>query len=227
MKPLHLLMSHTALFAVALGLGWLLRGHPPPPAAGGPLHAPVRPATQTAPTAALIVVSDDGRATLHVDQQPLDWVIEQIEQQSARRIARGSVPSAPVPAAAAATGDECSLTPELPRGTEPVRVLQAIESGSEADRFDGLQQARAEGIVVAPALLRTLFETDASERVRLAAFESWLESLGDRPELLRPALEAALGQGGTVLPAEARRRLDELRQMEQVDPADRQRGASP
>ena len=225
MKPLTLLTSHTALFAAALALGWQLRGHAP--AAGSPPPTPVRPATSAAPAAALIVVSDDGRATLHVDQQPLDWVIEQIEQQSARRIARGAAAAAPSTVVAAGSGDECTLTPELPRGPEPVRVLQAIESGSEADRFDGLQQARAEGLVVAPALLRTLFETDASERVRLAAFESWLESLGERPELLRPALEAALGQGGTVLPAEARRRLDELRQMEQVDPADRQRGAGP
>ncbi len=227
MKPMALLISHTTLFAAAVALGWGVRGEAPvASAATAPTRTAPAPSTQVGP---LIAISDDGRATLRVEQQPLDWVLEEIERQSGRRIDK------PVHAAAAATPaasgetptDTCAVSHEPARVADPGRLLQAIENGSESDRYEGLQLVRAEGIPVAPTLLRSLYETDASERVRLAAFEAWLESQSDRPEQLRPALEAALNQSGSAVPAEARRRLDELRQIELVDPADPQAHPSP
>lgn len=226
MKPMALLISHTTLFAAAVALGWGVRGEAPV-AAHTP--APARPvAASTMQVGPLIAISDDGRATLRVEQQPLDWVLEEIERQSGRRIDR---PVLPLQTAATAPAEapevSCTSTPEPRPAGDPRRVLQAIETGSEADRFEGLRQAREDGLPVAPSVLRSVFETDASERVRLAAFEALIESHGDRPEQLRPLLEAAQNQAGTALPAEARRRLEELRQAERPDPEDSQPRTGP
>jgi hypothetical protein len=109
--------------------------------------------------------------------------------------------------------------PERAACAEPVdaaRLLQAIERGSEPERFDGLLRARSDGVTVPEQTLRSLYETDASERVRLAAFESYLELRAD-PREVRQVLEAALYLPGAAIQREARRRLDELHEMERAD----------
>lgn len=217
MRPIPTLLYHTTLFTAAVGLGWALRGAPRPeaPAPLPPRAAPLAAATPQ--DQALIAISDDGRATLRVEQQPLDWVLEEIERQSGRRIARPAAPTLTDAALAAgpavAPEENCPVAAPAPQ-RDTTRLLQAIERGTETDRFEGLMQAREDGVVLPPDLLRSVYETDASERVRLVAFETWLESQGDTPEALRGALQAAALQSGTAVPAEARRRLEELRQSE-------------
>lgn len=215
-----------AAVAVAAATGWFARGQATPV---GP--APLRLATApvgahaAAATTPLIAVSSDGNVTLRVEQQPLEWVLEEIAKQSGRSEVRMQKTVASSPSAAtddtAPACDGVTPVPRLPPA-DVARLMHAIERGSESDRFDGLLQARGDAITVPQATLRTMYETDASERVRLAAFETWLEVNGDRPDATRSALEAALLLPSEALQREARRRLDELNDSERVDPADPQ-----
>ena len=226
--PLALLRTALLLLAAA-GAGWLARG---PACGGGTTPAPAAPSNThhgmlSVGDASLIAISDDGRATLRVEQQPLDWVLEEIARQSGRRVPALQAAASGTSAEPAAAPESCPVpAPPAPR-PETTRLLQAIESGSEAERYEGLLQAREDSVVLAPQTLKTLYETDASERVRLAAFETWLEQHGGEPEALRTGLEAAALQSGSAVPAEARRRLEELRQMEHVEPDDPQLHPSP
>lgn len=230
MPTIPTLLYRTALFSAAVGLGWLLRAAPNPENVA-PAPARAAPVAGAVPQDhALIAISDDGRATLRVEQQPLDWVLEEIERQSGRTLARPArvahAEAASSPERLAAGEESCPVAAPAPRA-DTARLLQAIERGSEPDRFSGLMQAREDGVVLAPALLKSVYETDASERVRLVAFETWLESQGDSADALRNALQAAALQPGTAVPAEARRRLEELRTTEQVAPDDPQSFPSP
>lgn len=230
MRSIPTLLLRTTLFTAAVGLGWMLRGAPRPEA---PPPAPAHPAPAAATLhqdTALIAISDDGRATLRVEQQPLDWVLEEIERQSGRTVARPARTTDTATASTAAQAmpaeDQCPVAAPAPR-PDTARLLQAIERGTEADRFEGLLQAREDGVVLPEGLLKTVADTDASERVRLLAFEAWLEAQGDSPDGLRGALQAATLQPGTAVPGEARRRLEELRLVEQIAPDDAQMHPSP
>jgi hypothetical protein len=177
----------------------------------------------------LISIASDGRATLRVEQQPLEWVLDQIALQSGwtdvparARLApksagatdRASVPD-PDPFASACP------PPDLVTPAVATRTLQAIELGTESDRLDGLQFARSQGVAVPDTLLRTLYETAASDRVRLMALDAYLESRADAAEL-RSALEAAMYVPNSAVRNEARQRLDEAMELDRIDAASMQ-----
>ena len=161
----------------------------------------------------LIAVASDGNVTLHVEQQPLEWVLEQIAAQG------GNVK---VTATAAALRPTPSAQPSCPEPArvariDPAKLLQQIERGSEEQRVQGLLEARSMGVYVPDGTLKTLFETDASERVRLHAFEAYLERQTGNNAALRRTLEAAVLIPSAVIQREAKRRLDELTDMERMD----------
>lgn len=236
--------THALTAIGAATAAWLM--HPSAEeTAAAPAAAAVTPATSAGTVAAsrtdtarqpLIAVSSDGQVTLRVEQQPLDWVLEQIALQSGHAGLRGrdgasADRTAAVPARASARqagthddggASDCFVAAETPR-RDPAQTLAAIERGSETDRYRGLLAARDDGLIVAPTTLRAIYETDLSERVRLAAFESWLEFNADRTDTVRSALESALLLPSAALQHEARRRLDELNAAERVDPDDPQR----
>jgi hypothetical protein len=210
-----------AFTALAAGAsGWLLATAVPPDA-----PAPVR-ATQAArtplPAAAdairppLVLLSSDGNVTLHVEQQPLAWVIEQI-------VAQGGWVEQPVrpaalaasSAAAIATGNDtaCVLPPAPPR-PDAGRVLQTVARGSDAERSEALLQAREASVVLPDDLLKASFETGSADTVRLLAFEAYLERRQGDARATRAALEAALYLPGAALQAEARERLAALDEAE-------------
>lgn len=208
--------------------GWQMQPSPSAPAAQAPIppaqaaHV-AQPTTDASPQ---IIIASDGNATIHVDQQPLAWVLEQI----ARHSGWSDVHARATPAAASgvpprsddATAEVVVVT-EAPR--DEAQVLQAISRGSESDRFDGLIAARGSGIALADELLKTVFESDASERVRLAAFETYLEGRSGDPGALRAALSAALYVANPAIQRDARLRLDELDESERIDAATRQTAA--
>jgi hypothetical protein len=104
-----------------------------------------------------------------------------------------------------------------PAPADLAQTMHAIERGSEEQRFDGLMKARSAGMLVDERTLKTLYETDASERVRTAAFESFLEWRTDSPAALREALESALYVPSVAVQRTAKQRLDELLEMERSD----------
>jgi len=223
---LQRLSSYAATAALGALAGWLVQ--PPAPAPmparvdGTALAAVSAPRSAGQPAAAaapLIIVAGDGNVTLHVEQQPLAWVLEQIAAQSGlSEVARRA---AAVAAAASAATEATASEPEAVVAAAPQAeaLLQSIQRGSEADRFDGLLAARGHGVPLSDELLKNLFETDASERVRLSAFESYLEGRSGSPAELRSALAAALYVPNGAIQREARQRLDELAETERIDAA--------
>ncbi|MFT3955503.1 MAG: hypothetical protein QM722_14255 [Piscinibacter sp.] len=227
MKP-----QHIAGLAAAAAIGGLVGWQMQP----SPSAAPSRAATiATSPAAATqavtdtspqIIIASDGNATIHVEQQPLAWVLEQIAKHSGWSDVHARATPAAASGVPAGSGDapaEVVAVAEAPR--DEAQVLQAISRGGEADRFDGLMAARSSGIALTDELLKTVFESDASERVRLAAFETFLEGHSGDGAALRSALSAALYVPNPAIQREARQRLDELDESERIDAATRQTAA--
>jgi len=177
----------------------------------------------------LIAVSTDGMVTLRVEQHPLDWVLEQIALQAGygdlsermRPAAAAASASIDAPSAASAHKSMCTEAPAI-AAAEARRLFAAIEHGSEAERFEGLLTAVSSSITVPDELLKSMLETDASERVRQVALELYLEPRSGSPAALRAALEAALHAPNAAVQQEARRRLDELAESQRPDPSDPQ-----
>lgn len=217
-----------ATAAIAWMAGWQMQPAPPATPAPAPAAAAAAPMTaqSVVGSSPQIVIASDGNATIHVEQQPLAWVLEQIARQSGW----SDVHARATPAAASgvvATGSDATadvvFVAEAPR--DEAQVLQAISRGSETDRFDGLMAARSSGIALTDELLKTVFESDASERVRLAAFETYLEGHGGDPAAVRSALTAALYVPNPAIQRDARQRLDALEDSERIDAATRQTAA--
>jgi hypothetical protein len=222
-----------ATVALSAGAGWVARGpqdsaaKPAPPAVARP--APALPAPDAVIDQPLIAVSGDGQVTLRVEQRPLDWVLEQIALQSGRADLLGAVPAAagagsPSPAALPVPPDtaegEAAEPPACPppiAPADPGRLVQTIEQGADEERLPALQRARADGVPVPEAVLRTLIETAASDRVRLAALDSWLELRAGDPTAERAALEASLHVPNAAVQRDARQRLDDMNETERLD----------
>lgn len=217
--------SHAAVAAVACLAGWLMQPSAPE-TKEPPLAAPSPQRSAQVPDTAepLIAVSSDGNVTLRVEQQPLAWVLEQIAKQSGwSDVHQRATPDTAVAMAADVPSAVPEVTPASPVRAEA--LLQTIRNGSETDRFDGLLEARSQGVPVSDELLKTLFETDASERVRLAAFETYLESRGGSHSDMRTALTAALYVPDATIQREAKQRLEELAESERIDAATPQAAA--
>lgn len=210
---------------VSAGIGWWLHGsNPAGPATAGPAQASLAapsPASTQADGRPVVVVSSDGNVTLRVEQQPLEWVLEQIAQQAGWPEIRNLVNAArsASPPAAAAVVDAPVAEAPRPTAAQTEELLRSIRHGSEADRFDGLLQARNDSATVPDDLLKHLYESDASERVRLLAFEAYLEPRADDSVETRRVLEAALYVANGAIQRDARKRLDELTEIERIDAA--------
>lgn len=198
----------------------------PPTVADAPRSMPDRATPAAATTqpsgAPVIAVAGDGNVTLHVDQQPLEWVLEQIAAQlgAATLTLPAPAPSAVAAAQAARTAETGCLEPPDPaREVSRAAILQAVERGAEGERADGLLQARAAGLTLPDTILQTLFETDASERVRLEAFESYLEARSGDLQATRDALQAALYVPSPAIQNEARQRLERQLELDRIDAA--------
>jgi hypothetical protein len=219
------LMICAATAALSASGGWIARG--PADAAVAPLApaAPPRASAVTGPIleAPLIAVASDGRVTLRVEQQPLEWVLEQIALQRGDPLPPRA---AARPAAAAATRVPVGGEAEAPAASgctpayipvDPARLTRAIEYGTETERLDAFMAARLNAIPLAAPLLQTVLTSAASERVRVAALETWLEQQAHDPGAQRAVLDAALLLHGPLLQLEARQRLDDLLEIERLD----------
>jgi hypothetical protein len=220
----RLVLGATALASAAAG--WALRGEPPAaPVLGsvaGAARVAAAPAQPSHDGKPVIVIASDGNATLHVEQQPLEWVLEQIAQQSGwsdvRERAAGTAASS-ASTVTAAHAEPAVACADAPAPADAARVLQAIERGSDRERLDGLMQARDEQVNVPDGVLKSLYETDGSDAVRLAALETYLERHADTAAAQRAALESALYVPSAAIQREARQRLDELEAAERADAA--------
>lgn len=187
-------VAHAATALLAAAAGWMAHASvtpvpPPPPSPAAKAPAPVS--------------AGPGRP----DKRPLVAAPQQVAvaSQAAPAVPRTSAPAPALPSCTAA------------EAVDAARVLQALEHGSEAEQFQGLMLARSAGLAVAEPLLKRLFETGASERVQIAAFESYLALRADRPDALRTALEQAQHASPPSIQQDARQRLAELAELQRLD----------
>jgi len=155
----------------------------------------------------VIAVAKDGRVTLHVDNESLTWVLAEIDRQAG--------PKGAVKEVAAMNADHGTAAAAAPRATDcdarPQDVLARVLRGTETERYDTLVQSLNGGAVSAETL-KTLYQTDASPRVRLLAFEDSLESTTGDPAARRAELEAARLLPDPVVAQAAARSLEALDQ---------------
>lgn len=162
------------------------------------------PAMGALPSSPFIAVAADGNVTLRVEQQPLEWVLQEISRQSGWNDVeqRAGISAGRTPA-------ECARASRA--SAEYVGLLRrAMEHGSAADRRGLLLRARADGAALPDALLKSMFETDSSDPVRLDAFDLYLERRTGDVATLRRALEAALYVPNDAIREMAKQRLQEL-----------------
>jgi hypothetical protein len=235
-------MAITLTGVVCAALGWALGSwqstddEAKTARAPQPASRPAAPAPGRIETASLVSVASDGRVTMRIEQQPLSWVLEELQRQSGglplcvdgiepggrTSPAKRAAPAPGTPAsgtpAPRITATPASPTPAVPpvatRNADPIGT---ILRGSEPERYEGLIQALGDGGGVPESVLKTLFETDGSPRVRQLAFEASLEAYVGDPAALRGALEAAQRLPDATLVEDATRRLDELNGMPSPD----------
>lgn len=232
---LHTTFQTLAAALVSGTAGWWLGSAAEVPGhsqAAAPVASPApvaRAAARPAPAAApqpMVAVLDGGNVTLRVEREPLEWVLAEIERQGGRAElpASGSTAAKAQPVAAAAVAPEACTTPAVATGIDTQKLLQAVRHGTEADRSAGLLQAREASLALPDDVLKQLYETDASEQVRLLAFEAYLEARGADMQALRSTLQAALYVPHAAIQREAQRRLDELAEAERIGAASPQTG---
>lgn len=167
-----------------------------------------RPAPHTLFAAApTIAVAPDGKVTLHVEGEPLKWVLAEIDRQAGHGVAAvADLTDAPRRIGASTQAEAaCSVAPSPATQDIVARVMR----GTETERYDTLVQARSGG-AVSEEMLRTLYQSDASPRVRLLAFDYAQEATEGDPGARRAELEAARLLPDAVVAQEAGRRLEAL-----------------
>jgi hypothetical protein len=95
-------------------------------------------------------------------------------------------------------------------------LTQTLAEGSESERYAALMRLLEAGVDLPPELLRQTYESNPSERVRLLAFSTYVDSVSDRRTEVRAALQSGLYDGSSAVQAEAQRRLAELERFERV-----------
>ena len=218
-------LSVYAAVAVASGtVGAWLTSTPEPARSASLADAAQSPAIVSAipprESAHLISVSSYGTVTLRVEQQPLEWVLDEIAKQSGlldvkihtavdqRPVAAVGGPGLAAAGCATANG---SVQPQS------MTLLQAIAQGTDDERYDSLLRARSDGLSLPDDTLKRLYENDASDRVRSLAFQRFLEGRASSVDEMRKALEAGLAVSNEAVQTEARRRLASLLDGQGID----------
>ena len=220
---LRQLSAYAVVAAVSGSAGAWLTSTQPEPAAAAAAAPPPAAVSATTPreSAPLISVSSYGTVTLRVEQQPLEWVLEEIARQSSSLDAkeRAGVGRRPVASAVAGPVAAAASCMAANGGAQPrsTTLLQAIAQGTDDERYNGLLQARSDGLSLPDDTLKRLYENDASDRVRSLAFQRFLETRAGSVDDTRKALEAGLAVPNEAVRTEARRRLDSLLDGQGID----------
>ncbi|WP_157270183.1 hypothetical protein [Azohydromonas aeria] len=235
------LQSGIGMLALVLGsasAGWLLHGLARPPQAEPAATAAAEPAdaasrgsllafpqvtgSGAAPDAGApeVELHADGSASIRVQHRPPAWVLAELCRQGARGLP-GCGPSATAQAQPAAPVAALTPAPEL-APPDVSRLLPRLRDPAESVRYQALMHARAEGLMLPEGTLRSLMETDSSERVRIEAYEAWVEAHSGTDDDLRAALNTVLRIPQPALQARAREQLDDLEESLRQDAASAQ-----
>ena len=151
----------------------------PAPDSSAPSGTPGAAAMRMPPPVQLFA---DGTVTVNVQNRPVQWVLDEITRLGGLQV---GLPQSPVQEAPeqptlnapqfAACKDSPGLEFEACQEEQARQSLRAISEGDEKARYESLAMAGAIGLSVPQETLKTLYETDTSERVRLLAFEQYID----------------------------------------------------
>ncbi|NML18869.1 hypothetical protein [Azohydromonas caseinilytica] len=211
------------LMLVSAAAGWVLHA-PDTPSAAGPTAAAADAAAARRPQPLSVLaypqaaaeaapetvrLHADGSVTVQVQHRPAVWLVAELCRQGARL-------------APACMGSAAALP--VSQGERDADALErALREGDEQRRHEGLLQARAEGRLLPEPLLLDLMRTGPSDRVRLMAFDSYIELKSGDLEALRTGLQAVLRMPYTPLQVRAREQIDGIEALYRYDTALAQR----
>ena len=152
-----------------------------------------------------VALDADGLVTIAVDHKPLKWVLAEIDRQAGTRVA-ASAESEALASSGVEPREPISREANVAQADE---IVAHVMRGSEPQRFETLVQAQNSG-ALSEDMLKTLYTTDASPRVRLLAFAQAQEGTEADPAARRAALEAARLLPDAVVSQEAARLLEAL-----------------
>lgn len=165
---------------------------------------PAQDQSADATDAATVRLHEDGRASVQARRQPPQWILDELCRQGAALRPGACGGAGASPAGETARSDAHAAAAPL---------AQALRDGSEAQRYDALVQSRTAGVLVAEDVLMRLMAEGPSERVRLAAFDSYMELKSGDVDHLRGGLQAVLRIPYTPLQARAREQLDGIERL--------------
>ena len=191
----------------------------PAPDSSAPSATPGAAAMRMPPPVQLFA---DGTVTVNVQNRPVQWVLDEITRLGGLQV---GLPESPVQEAPeqptlnapqfAACKDSPGLEFEACQEEQARQSLRAISEGDEKARYESLAMAGAIGLSVPQETLKTLYETDTSERVRLLAFEQYINGTqATGIEETRAALQAAIYAPSPGIQVEAKKLLHELEESE-------------
>jgi hypothetical protein len=209
-----------AALAVTSGAaGWTLghHGHNEPdqtPAnvAGAPATTVPR-SPEAHGAGAAIETSADGTVSIHVDPVSADGLLSELGRHGAEPPGAG----APTIDGTTTVSDfSCEAADEKFDIVNVEVLTQTLAQGSESERYAALTRVLEAGIDLPPELLRHTYASDPSERVRLLAFTTYVDSVSDDRAGARAALESGASNDSSVVQTEAQRRLAQLEQFERM-----------
>lgn len=179
------------------------------------------PSSGPAQTQPAVTLFGDGTMTVNFQHRTMQWLVDEIARQNGGQVlAPAPVQDAAEQAAlnrpkSAACKDSSALQSEACEKEQELQTLQAIREGDEKARYEGLQTARSHGLPVPQETLKALYQTDTSERVRLLAFQQYVDVVQEAGiDETRATLQAALSSPSAAIQTEAKRLLDELEESE-------------
>lgn len=203
-------MALAAVITASAGAGWALRDALVAEAEPRPLVAEARAAPPLVEPAVRPGAQRyaDGTVSVHVDRVQSVTLFDELDRAGVR------LPSVDAPASHARSS---ALRPAAVRTAAPAAGLaRLLREGGDADREDAWLSIQQTGALLDATLLRDAFLSEPVERVRLLAFAGYLDALASDGAALRAALQTAVYDQSAAVQADARRRLDELEQLEQA-----------
>lgn len=213
--------------AACLLAGWFI-GRAGAEQAAGPAPASVQ-ASATAAAPARIPLRSvqwfaDGTVAVHWDRgspEGLDTLLQRSASASAtvpvQAVATLQGPAAAAARPAPAVAPDCVVDEAA---SDPARYVKALREGTVDERRQALLRARAHGAELPDDLLAHLVDNDASERVRLLAFQALADSAANDGARTRALLDAQRWNASATVRAEVARRLQTWDQAAAAVPLD-------
>lgn len=180
----------------------------------------VSPATVTPVDSTSYIAADaKGNITLHVENQPLTWVLEQIQLQSGKSLTQSSH----TPSTYTRSTYPQSTYTQSTAGTElsscsaqqsSEEIMTKIHEGDESERYNSLAFAQQRKIKLPEETLKALYENDQSLHVRLLAYAYAIETFSGDSIALRSTLEDARLSSDDAIANDAEHRLAILARLE-------------